>query len=57
MRASYGSSNYIFAITQLAQTLLRSVIGKMELDRPSKSATTSTWRSSPRSTRPRPTGA
>jgi len=33
MRASYGSSNYIFAITQLAQTLLRSVIGKMELDR------------------------
>ncbi|MAL00594.1 MULTISPECIES: SPFH domain-containing protein [Alcaligenaceae] len=33
MRASYGSSNYIFAITQLAQTTLRSVIGKMELDR------------------------
>ena len=33
MRASYGSSNYISAITQLAQTLLRSVIGKMELDR------------------------
>jgi regulator of protease activity HflC (stomatin/prohibitin superfamily) len=33
MRASYGSSNYIAAITQLAQTLLRSVIGKMELDR------------------------
>ncbi|OYT89504.1 MAG: paraslipin [Burkholderiales bacterium PBB6] len=33
MRASYGSSNYEFAITQLAQTLLRSVIGKMELDK------------------------
>ena len=33
MRASYGSSNYVFAITQLAQTLLRSVIGKMELDK------------------------
>ena len=33
MRASYGSSNYIAAITQLAQTLLRSVIGKMELDK------------------------
>ena len=33
MRASYGSSNYIVAITQLAQTTLRSVIGKMELDR------------------------
>ena len=33
MRASYGSSNYISAITQLAQTLLRSVIGKMELDK------------------------
>ena len=33
MRASYGSSNYLTAITQLAQTTLRSVIGKMELDR------------------------
>ncbi|HEY9068019.1 MAG TPA: stomatin-like protein [Burkholderiaceae bacterium] len=33
MRASYGSSNYMIAITQLAQTLLRSVIGKMELDK------------------------
>jgi regulator of protease activity HflC (stomatin/prohibitin superfamily) len=33
MRASYGSSNYIVAITQLAQTTLRSVIGKMELDK------------------------
>jgi len=33
MRASYGSSNYIFAITQLAQTTLRSVVGRMELDR------------------------
>jgi regulator of protease activity HflC (stomatin/prohibitin superfamily) len=33
MRASYGSSNYIIAITQLAQTTLRSVIGKLELDR------------------------
>ncbi|SNS77376.1 SPFH domain, Band 7 family protein [Noviherbaspirillum humi] len=33
MRASYGSSNYIAAITQLAQTTLRSVIGRMELDR------------------------
>ena len=33
MRASYGSSNYVLAITQLAQTLLRSVIGKMELDK------------------------
>jgi regulator of protease activity HflC (stomatin/prohibitin superfamily) len=33
MRASYGSSNYVVAITQLAQTTLRSVIGKLELDR------------------------
>lgn len=32
-RASYGSSNYILAITQLAQTTLRSVIGRMELDK------------------------
>ena len=33
MRASYGSSNYSDAITQLAQTSLRSVIGRMELDK------------------------
>jgi regulator of protease activity HflC (stomatin/prohibitin superfamily) len=33
MRASYGSANYIMAITQLAQTTLRSVIGKLELDK------------------------
>ena len=33
MRASYGSSNYIDALTQLAQTSLRSVIGRMELDK------------------------
>jgi len=33
MRASYGASDYIVAITQLAQTTLRSVIGKMELDK------------------------
>ncbi len=33
MRASYGSSNYIMAISQLAQTSLRSIIGKLELDK------------------------
>ncbi|MCW5963325.1 MAG: paraslipin [Bryobacterales bacterium] len=32
-RASYGISNYVFAITQLAQTALRSEIGKIDLDR------------------------
>jgi len=32
-RASYGISNYQFAIVQLAQTTLRSEIGKIELDR------------------------
>jgi regulator of protease activity HflC (stomatin/prohibitin superfamily) len=32
-RASYGISNYVFAITQLAQTTLRSEVGKIELDR------------------------
>src|SRR5881409_3936631 len=32
-RASYGVSDYLFAITQLAQTTLRSEIGKIELDR------------------------
>ena len=30
--ARYGTSNYIIAVTQLAQTTLRSVIGKMVLD-------------------------
>jgi regulator of protease activity HflC (stomatin/prohibitin superfamily) len=33
VRASYGASNYIVAITQLAQTTLRSVIGRLELDK------------------------
>jgi regulator of protease activity HflC (stomatin/prohibitin superfamily) len=32
-RASYGIANYNFAITQLAQTTLRSEVGKIELDR------------------------
>jgi regulator of protease activity HflC (stomatin/prohibitin superfamily) len=32
-RASYGISDYYYAITQLAQTTLRSEIGKIELDR------------------------
>ena len=31
--ASYGITNYGFAIAQLAQTTLRSEIGKIELDR------------------------
>lgn len=31
--ASYGTANYLYAITQLAQTTLRSEVGKMELDR------------------------
>ncbi len=31
--ASYGSFNYIEAVTQLAQTALRSAIGRMELDK------------------------
>jgi len=32
-RASYGISNYVFAISQLAQTTLRSEIGKIDLDK------------------------
>jgi regulator of protease activity HflC (stomatin/prohibitin superfamily) len=32
-RASYGIASYMFAISQLAQTTLRSEIGKIELDR------------------------
>ncbi len=31
--ASYGSSDYVMAISQLAQTTLRSVIGKLEMDK------------------------
>ncbi len=33
VKASYGISNYLFATTQLAQTTMRSEIGKLELDR------------------------
>src|SRR5262247_926666 len=32
-QASYGITNYVFAITQLAQTTLRSELGKIDLDR------------------------
>ena len=32
-RASYGHSDYLFAISQLAQTTLRSEVGKIDLDR------------------------
>jgi len=32
-QASYGASNHVVAISQLAQTTLRSVVGKMELDK------------------------
>lgn len=32
-RTAYGISNYVFAITQLAQTTLRSEIGKIDLDK------------------------
>ncbi|HET9595665.1 MAG TPA: stomatin-like protein [Anaeromyxobacteraceae bacterium] len=32
-RASYGISDYVFAVTQLAQTALRSEIGKIDLDK------------------------
>lgn len=33
MRASYGINNFQYAVTQLAQTTMRSVIGKLELDK------------------------
>ena len=32
-RASYGITDFVFAISQLAQTTLRSEVGKIELDR------------------------
>ena len=39
-RASYGISNYTFAIIQLAQTTLRSLVGKIDLDRTFEERTT-----------------
>ena len=39
-RASYGIQNYAFAISQLAQTTLRSEMGKIELDRTFEERTT-----------------
>ena len=39
-RASYGVANYMFAISQLAQTTLRSEIGKIVLDRTFEERTT-----------------
>ena len=56
-RASYGITNYNFAISQLAQTTLRSEIGKIELDRTFEARGTSTPTSSPSSTRRRWPGA
>jgi regulator of protease activity HflC (stomatin/prohibitin superfamily) len=38
--ASYGVTDYIFAVTQLAQTTLRSLMGKLELDRTFEERTT-----------------
>ena len=39
-RASYGISDYLFAISQLAQTMLRSEVGKIDLDRTFEERTT-----------------
>ena len=39
-RASYGIADYLFAITQLAQTTLRSEVGKIDLDRTFEERTT-----------------
>ena len=33
VKATYGVDNYVFAVTQLAQTTMRSELGKMELDK------------------------
>ena len=57
MRASYGTSSFIVAITQLAQTTLRSIIGKMELDKTFEERDHINAASSRRSTRRRRTGA
>ena len=39
-RASYGIGDFVFAITQLAQTTLRSEVGKIDLDRTFEERTT-----------------
>ena len=39
-RSSYGIQNYMFAVSQLAQTALRSEIGKIDLDRTFEERTT-----------------
>lgn len=39
-RASYGISDYVFAVTQLAQTTMRSEIGKIDLDKTFEERTT-----------------
>jgi regulator of protease activity HflC (stomatin/prohibitin superfamily) len=39
-RASYGVADYLFAISQLAQTTLRSEVGKIDLDRTFEERTT-----------------
>ncbi|PKN19429.1 MAG: paraslipin [Deltaproteobacteria bacterium HGW-Deltaproteobacteria-6] len=38
--ASYGISNYLFSITQLAQTTMRSEVGKIDLDKTFEERTT-----------------
>ena len=40
VKASYGIGNYLFATTQLAQTTMRSEMGKMDLDRSFEERTT-----------------
>lgn len=32
-KATYGVDDYVFAVTQLSQTTMRSELGKMELDK------------------------
>ncbi|MBB3841469.1 regulator of protease activity HflC (stomatin/prohibitin superfamily) [Runella defluvii] len=39
-RASYGINDYVFAVTQLAQTTMRSEIGKIDLDKTFEERTT-----------------
>ena len=57
VKASYGVENPIYAVSQLAQTTMRSEIGKISLDKTFEERTTSTTASSTRSTKPPPTGA
>ena len=57
VRASYGIQNYVYAASQLAQTTMRSEIGKLELDKTFEERDSINANIITRSTRPASRGA